>query len=145
MLFTMRSSFGWLLLKLTGGAAIVVASFFATLKALDTWWPLDPTVNLIHIVAATYGAACQDFTPPSGAPNQVKIGNASEAVAKVCDQKDGRCEFHVDVGQLGDPAPGCGKDFAVGWRCGSAATVHQAAIAPEAHGQTALLTCPSMR
>jgi hypothetical protein len=51
--------------------------------------------------------------------------------------------FDVDVLQLGDPAPGCGKDFTASWRCGGDPTVHKFFLSPEASGRSALLSCPA--
>jgi hypothetical protein len=140
----MRSLIGRGLLMVIGGFAVVAISFFATMQILDYWLaPEDPNANVIHVVDATYGLACKDFAPPSGRPNLVKIGNATAALTSACDKAKAACTFAVDVVQLGDPVDGCGKDFVANWRCGSDQTVHQFYLPPEAHGRSALLSCPA--
>jgi hypothetical protein len=65
-----------------------------------------PTVTSgIDVQSATYGASC-------GAPS----GNATNDLAKSCNGH-GDCSYIVDVDRLGDPAPGCGKDFQVEYSC----------------------------
>jgi hypothetical protein len=59
----------------------------------------------LNIRAATYGATC-------GAP----AGNATNDLADSCNGRPG-CSYVVDVERLGDPAPGCGKDFQVEYSC----------------------------
>jgi hypothetical protein len=62
--------------------------------------------SAILVTTATYGGVC-------GA----QPGNWSGYVARECNGQ-ARCDFVVD-NRYGDPAQGCGKDFAVEWRCGS--------------------------
>jgi hypothetical protein len=95
----------------------------------------------IRVVEATYGSNCKDFKVPPPAGNRVRIGNASSIVATSCSSKHGVCAFPIDVGRLGDPAPNCGKDFSVKWRCSAATDVHQANLAGEANGKTIVLDC----
>jgi hypothetical protein len=114
------------------------------MQILDYWLlPQDPDATVIHVVDATYGQACQNFVPPSGRTNLAKVGNLTPALARACDKAKTTCLFAVDVVQLGDPAPGCGKDFIVNWRCGSDPKVHQFYLTAEANGRSALLTCPA--
>ena len=85
----------------------------------------------INIVEANYGANC-------GA----KAGNATESVNNNCFGKDS-CEYTVDVNKLGDPAPGCGKEFEVEWKCGRDAKVQKLTLPAEAGIKSkANLTCP---
>ena len=140
----MGSSIGRVLLMVIGGFAVVAISFFATMQVLDYWLaPPDPNANVIHVVDATYGLACKDFTPPSGRPNQVKVGNVTAALTSACDKAKTTCSFAVDAVQIGDPAPGCGKDFIANWRCGNDPKVHPFYLTVEANGRSALLSCPA--
>jgi hypothetical protein len=140
----MRSSGGRVLLTVIGGFAVVAISFFATMQILDYWLtPPDPNANVIHVVDATYGLACKDFTPPSGRPNLVKIGNVTAALTSTCDKAKTTCLFAVDAVQLGDPAPGCGKDFIANWRCGNDPKIHPFYLTMEANGRSVVLSCPA--
>jgi len=59
----------------------------------------------ITVVAATFGGNL-------GLPR----GNATGPVATVCDGSFA-CDYFVDVGVIGDPAVGSGKDFSVEYTC----------------------------
>ena len=123
---------------------MVAISFFATMQFMDYWLtPPDPNANVIHVVDATYGLACRDFVPPSGQPNLVKAGNATDLLAGACDNAKTTCMFSVDATQIGDPANGCAKDFTANWRCGSDQNVHKFYLTAEASGRSALLNCPA--
>jgi hypothetical protein len=136
-------SLGRVLLMTIGGLAVVAVSFFATLQILDSWLaPQDPTAVVIHVVDASYGLSCKDFTPPSGKPNTVKQGGATAALAGACDKAKSTCMFAVDAVQLGDPADGCGKDFTANWRCGNDPKVSQFYLPAEASGRSVVLSCP---
>lgn len=140
----MRSSIGRILLWLVAALAVVTVSFAVTLQVLNYWLaPQDPNTNVIHVAEATYGASCKSFTPETPRTNLVKDGNATAALAAACDAAKVTCAFPVDVIKLGDPAPGCGKDFVANWRCGNDQKVHRFYLSPEASGRTALLSCPA--
>jgi hypothetical protein len=140
----MRSSIGRILLWVIGSAAVVATSFFVTMQLLDYWLtPDDPSAVVIHVVDGTYGLSCKDFTPPSGKPNTVKAGNATASLVAVCDKAKSSCLYAVDATKIGDPANGCGKDFTATWRCGNDPKVNQFYLAVEAHGRSALLSCPA--
>jgi len=129
---------------LTVGGLVVALSYNGTMQILAYWLtPQDPTASVIHVVDATYGQTCQNFVPSSGRANLAKVGNRTAALTKACDKAETICLFAVDVVQLGDPAPGCGKDFIANWRCGSDPTVHQFYLTAEANGRSALLSCPA--
>jgi hypothetical protein len=114
------------------------------MQVLDYWQtPEDPTSSVIHVVDATYGLACKDFTSPAGKPNLVKVGNVTAALAGACDKAKTTCLFAVDAVQIGDPADGCSKDFIANWRCGNDQTVHQFYLPAEASGRSAVLSCPA--
>jgi hypothetical protein len=140
----MRSSIGRVLLMVAGGFAVVAISFFATMHFMDNWSTLEnPNASVIHVVEATYGQSCKDFTPPPGHANLVKVGNATAALAQACDKAKSSCIFDVDAAKLIDPATDCGKDFIASWRCGSDLQVHRVFLPAEASGQSALLSCPA--
>jgi hypothetical protein len=131
------------LLKVTAAVAVVLASFWLTMKLLDYLaTPEDPNADLIEITEATYGMNCQGSVGPGGRVNQVQAGNATAAVSKICAKARESCAFRVDVNQIGDSAPGCAKDMSISWRCGADETVHTAHVAAEAHSKNISLTCP---
>jgi hypothetical protein len=133
------------LLRVFGGIAVVAISFFATMQILDYWFTAqDPNASVIHVVDATYGLACRDFVPPSGQPSLVKVGNATALLVGACDNAKTTCIFTVDAAQVSDPASGCAKDFTATWRCGSDQNVHKFYLPAEAHGKSAVLSCPAL-
>jgi hypothetical protein len=132
---------GRVLLRILGGFSIITASFWASLKIMDSWVQ-PPNAAEIRVSEATYGANCRDFKPSEGRENKVAKGNATQAVKENCAGAKSACTFTVDTGLLGDPAPGCQKDFIVRWRCGDIERVHQLYILEEAHTKNAPLTCP---
>ena len=86
--------------------------------------------NVIRVTAATYGGAtCHQTT-----------GNVTKFVADSCNGK-GTCDYVVRYQTIGDPSPGCAKDFAVQWTCslgqgGSAVLPAEAGL-----GSTVTLQC----
>ena len=108
--------------------------------------PQDPNASVIHVVVdgdTPTALACKDFVPPSGKPNLVKVGNFAAVLTGACDNAKTTCLFAVDAVKLGDPAPGCSKDFVANWRCGSDPKVHDFYLTAEASGRSALLSCPA--
>ena len=84
----------------------------------------------IAVTEGTYGENC-------GAA----YGNATHALRAACDGRRS-CAFRIDVSALGDPAPGCAKDFRAVWSCGSGEALHPATIGPEAgFDRRILLSC----
>jgi len=84
----------------------------------------------IKVVSATYGLNC-------GAPQ----GNQTANLAGAC---DGRftCDYTVDYTVIGDPAPGCAKDYTVQNQCSTKAIVRVAKLDGEAgYGGVAHLSC----
>jgi hypothetical protein len=139
----MSSPVGRTLLQLTGALAVVAGSFWVTLRLIDYWSvPPDPSLSVIHVVEATYGKRCQNYTPLLGNPNPVKAGNATNAVAQVCNNAKASCSFLIDLAKTSDPAVGCSKDFQFSWQCGAAPTLHRGELPNEAAGKTAVLSCP---
>ena len=83
----------------------------------------------IHVILATYGYNCS-ATP----------GNAT---AKIRNRCDGRlnCDYRVEVSELGDPSPGCSKDFHVDYVCFEGARERRVVMDAEAAGNVVSLTC----
>ncbi|MGA7985066.1 MAG: hypothetical protein WCA01_07800 [Burkholderiales bacterium] len=85
----------------------------------------------IVVVAGTYGRNC-------GAPS----GNVTAALARTCNGRS-LCKVAIDAAPADGATPGCDKDYAAEWKCGSGAGVYSAAIPPGAgRGASVTLTCP---
>jgi hypothetical protein len=87
----------------------------------------------IQAESATYGANC-------GAPH----GNVTNHIAGECNGKS-NCTYTVDYTVIGDPAPGCVKDFDVRYTCAGSQTQKAMQISGEeagVGGKTLTLTCP---
>jgi hypothetical protein len=88
----------------------------------------------LKVLRATYGANC-------GAPP----GNATTAARRECDGRS-TCHFVVNVQDLGDPAPGCAKEFEVEWQCDDTGDKGAVTVRAEAgFGSVALVTCGPLR
>jgi hypothetical protein len=126
-------------MNVIGAFGIVAASFWATTAYLD-WRDRPP--ERIAIVEASYGLNCSAYrvTPP--AINTVARGNWTRPVATACNGRATTCSFPVNVTDLGDPAPGCEKDFVVKWKCDGADRTNERTQAKEAHGKTVTISCP---
>ena len=86
----------------------------------------------IQVVSGTYGGNCPD----------TDVGNATPFLASACNDKED-CIYIVDMHVLGDPAPGCEKNFLAEWYCGDGKKPHTAALEAEAGTRKALsLHCP---
>jgi hypothetical protein len=84
----------------------------------------------IQIEAATYGQQCGAST-----------GNTTRDVKLVCEGKRS-CDYKVNYIRLGDPAPGCSKDFSLTWRCRADGQMRSLSLPPEAgFGSIAALRC----
>jgi hypothetical protein len=59
----------------------------------------------ITVVSATYGANCKQ-----------PEGNVTPKLAEVCDGTNS-CAYRIDYTVIGDPAPGCKKNFVAKWKC----------------------------
>jgi hypothetical protein len=129
-----------------GAAAIVAASFIATLQVINYLsLPLDPNLDVIHVAEATFGMNCNGFKTPTAVIAEITAGNGTAAAKKRCDGAKGKCEFTVADLLLGDPAPGCGKEFSITWRCGAGAALQDFHLSAEAQQKKALLICPPQR
>ena len=80
-----------------------------------------PPQTGISVVAGTYGGNC-------GASH----GNVTGALASACNSTLGHCDYIVDYTIIGDPAPGCAKDYVAEWTCNGQSLVQQATASPEA-------------
>jgi hypothetical protein len=89
----------------------------------------DETAKGIWVLSATYGGNCK-----------ASPGNATILVQHACKGQTA-CDFAVDVAQLGDPAGGCGKEFATNYQCPSGKRF-TTRVKGEANGKTTRLTCP---
>jgi len=84
----------------------------------------------IAVVEATYGGNCR-----------ATAGNATTWVRGECEGRP-RCTFLVEAGALGDPAPGCAKDFVARWTCEVGGRERRLVIGPEAGwGSVTVLSC----
>jgi len=86
--------------------------------------------NYIKVITATYGKNC-------GTP----YGNVTHHLAQNCDGRE-YCEYILDHRVIGDPAPGCPKDFFAEWQCGPRRETGTIGINPEASGSRIVLRCP---
>jgi hypothetical protein len=104
-----------------------------------TW--RHPPPGTIDIAASSYGGSCRDFRPERPAKNTFRDGNATAAVIRTCTGKL-HCQFDVETAMLGDPAPGCDKDFTVAYRCGPEDSASKVVnVGGEADGATVVLDC----
>lgn len=101
-------------IALTLGATLGATAFAAEVNVLTAW----------------YGQTC-------GAAH----GNVTAHVKSRC---DGRafCQYVIDAGTLGDPAPGCAKNFVVLYACQGHTDVRLSQLPAEAHGRAIVLACP---
>ena len=89
-----------------------------------------PSVTGLQVQIATYGRSC-------GAP----VGNETAAVVAACDGRNS-CAYTVDQSKLGDPAPGCAKDFSIDYTCaGGLVGGGTLSLTAEAAGKTLNLQC----
>ena len=91
--------------------------------------PATPTT--IQVFSGSYGANC-------GAA----WANATWNLAPACNGQT-TCSYSVNYGVLGDPVPGCAKDFWAQWACGRDPMSHWAYASAEAGlGSVVTLQCP---
>ncbi|MGF6313531.1 peptidoglycan/LPS O-acetylase OafA/YrhL [Bradyrhizobium sp. i1.8.4] len=72
----------------------------------------------ISVVAGTYGGNCRWISAR---------GNATRELAAACSGKD-ECTFKVSIDQIGDPAPGCAKEFTAAWFCKGDRTIRSSSV-----------------
>jgi hypothetical protein len=84
----------------------------------------------IRVLGAVYGNNC--------------AGNVSTNVtgdlARQCQGRD-YCVYRVDTRQIGDPRPGCPKDYHARYMCRDGGNERRASASAEASGQSIVLDC----
>ncbi|HPX61294.1 MAG TPA: hypothetical protein PLN25_05940 [Deltaproteobacteria bacterium] len=86
--------------------------------------------GVINVISGSYGQNC-------GAPQ----GNVTAHLAEQCNGQK-VCKYRIYYKVIGDPKPGCAKDYVATWRCGNG-PVRSASAPPEAGtGSIVTLTCP---
>lgn len=83
----------------------------------------------IGVLSATYGGNC-------GRPE----GNVTAHLAGACNGKSS-CGYSVDYKVIGDPAPGCKKDYVAKWKCGGGSEQTTRAEAEAGFGTQLSLIC----
>jgi hypothetical protein len=84
----------------------------------------------IAVLSGTYGGNCR-----------AGYGNATNHLRAVCDGRQ-VCDYVIDFNTIGDPAPGCFKDYVAEWQCGNNPKRFGASIGPEAgSGKVIRLRC----
>jgi hypothetical protein len=89
--------------------------------------------NTITVTSATYGASCK-------APK----GNVTKFVQTACNGQS-TCQYIVQYKTIGDPAPGCVKDFTVEWTCGNGVGGSATAPGEAGLGSKVSLVCNAAR
>ena len=84
----------------------------------------------IRILGAVYGRNCRgQFS-----------GNVTDDLVRQCQGRD-YCIYRIDLRQLGDPSPGCAKDYHARYLCRDGDSERHASASPEASGQSVVLDC----
>jgi hypothetical protein len=83
----------------------------------------------IRLLEATYGRNCRGGT-----------NNAINDIAQACGGRD-YCQYYIDVRRLGDPAPGCAKEYQARFICRDGGNEIWATARAEANGQSVTLDC----
>jgi hypothetical protein len=117
-----------ILFRVVGGAAIIAASFFATIFVMD-YFANGPSPGMV-VIEASYGSNCG-----------TKPGNQTGYFESACNRKK-QCSVLIDITKMGgDPAPGCAKDFSIKYVCRPNTPLRSASIPAEAYGKTLALDC----
>jgi peptidoglycan/LPS O-acetylase OafA/YrhL len=96
----------------------------------------------VEVISASYGINCREYPVRAPFPNLASPGNATVATRRACDGKT-ECDLEVSTERFGDPANGCGKDFAVEYRCSGRPDTLSGYLPAEANGKHMLLQCPA--
>jgi hypothetical protein len=84
----------------------------------------------IKVLVATYGGNC-------GA----HVGNDTHNISLACGGES-TCDYVVDYRRIGDPVPGCAKQYSVSYRCGLKGVPRSVTLGAEAgFGSVAALSC----
>ena len=84
----------------------------------------------VRVLGAVYGRNC---------PGNVNT-NVTDDLARQCQGRD-YCVYRIDHRQLGDPRPGCAKDYQARYVCRDGGNERYASASPEASGQSVVLDC----
>ncbi|MBH5396231.1 acyltransferase [Bradyrhizobium sp. CNPSo 4010] len=115
-----------------GCAGFVTLILAAVIYAVQAVTGDHLTQQGLSVVAATYGGNCRWISVH---------GNATRALAAACSGKY-ECTFTVRTEQIGDPAPGCAKDFMAAWICKGDRTIRSTSFrADSGFGSTVQLSC----
>jgi hypothetical protein len=104
-------------------------------ESTDSGLKYLPSANQSHqagisVASGTYGGNC-------GGPE----ANVTAHLASACNGKSS-CEYSIDYTVIGDPIPGCAKDYVAKWTCSGSAEQQTARAAAEAgYGSKVLLKC----
>jgi hypothetical protein len=84
----------------------------------------------IRVLGAVYGRNCRaQFNT-----------NVTDDLARQCQGRD-YCIYRIDLRQIGDPSPGCPKDYHARYLCRDGDVERHASAAAEAAGQSVVLDC----
>jgi peptidoglycan/LPS O-acetylase OafA/YrhL len=101
---------------------------------------LYPHRSEVVVLSASYGVNCRSLAVVPSGSNWAAPGNVTKKIKNRCDLS-AKCDLLVNVDELGDPASGCGKDFAVTYQCTGRPEVKSAYLPGEANGKSVVLDC----
>jgi hypothetical protein len=84
----------------------------------------------IRVLGAAYGRNCAGNVST----------NVTDDLARRCQGLD-YCVYRIDARQIGDPRPGCAKEYQARYMCRDGGNERYAAANPEASGQSVVLDC----
>ena len=84
----------------------------------------------VRVLGAAYGGNCAGNVST----------NVTNDLARQCQGRD-YCVYRIDHRQLGDPRPGCAKDYQARYVCRDGGNERYASASPEASGQSVVLDC----
>jgi hypothetical protein len=84
----------------------------------------------IRVLGAAYGRNCAGNVST----------NVTNDLARQCQGRD-YCVYRIDARQIGDPRPGCAKEYQARYVCRDGGNERYASANPEASGQSIVLDC----
>lgn len=84
----------------------------------------------VRVLGAAYGRNCA---------GQINT-NVTDDLARQCQGRD-YCVYRIDHRQIGDPRPGCAKNYQARYICRDGGSEHFVSANPEASGQSVVLDC----
>src|SRR6266545_3649104 len=84
----------------------------------------------IRVLGAAYGRNCAGNVTT----------NVTDDLARQCQGRD-YCVYRIDARQIGDPRPGCAKDYHARYMCRDGGNERYASANAEASGQSVVLDC----